>query len=418
VTSQEQIRIIMEWISERQPEGTQWASRATSKLGLEFIDQIKREGSLDLRGQKFVVLGGSADYAMTRLLLEAGAEVLLIAVEDRLNRYAKLVKEADQYPGRLHYVEGGGTNLLEEPHRIAATVLKFADGDKFHVVDFLYLKQFQVQLATVRFALFTAWWMHVASYTAPRTPTVSTQLPRDIAQLGMENFRKQNPVRQAFNIVSRETKYLNRMLPGVFFNAGIVESGGVAVAVNESTDQNCDYVMAGKQRTKLAEALAAVGMLKPTTDPGADIVWGGHSLTERSPITVVDPVVEIAMTTGLAGNDTIDTCLGWAWTDGAAVFGNVQEARDFVGFISLAGIFGETSPYAARNARAYESAAARLAGMAEIFSDGGLASRGNSAEGLMGRLFMMGKITGAENRRWTTLTHGKENRYMRSKDIT
>jgi len=74
--------------------------------------------SLDLSDQRFVILGAGAELAPTKLLLEAGAQVLWLDV-----RTPRL--DPNGYAGRLWFPPSG-TDLLAEPGRVRAIIEGFA----------------------------------------------------------------------------------------------------------------------------------------------------------------------------------------------------------------------------------------------------------------------------------------------------
>ncbi|HEX5657941.1 MAG TPA: hypothetical protein VFX59_12135 [Polyangiales bacterium] len=80
---------------------------------------------LDLRGQRFALLGAGAELASTELLLRAGAEVLWIDVGEP--------------PAGWNVTRAPGVgNLLEQPREIAAAIRAFAADGPVHVGMFAY----------------------------------------------------------------------------------------------------------------------------------------------------------------------------------------------------------------------------------------------------------------------------------------
>ncbi len=90
-------------------------------------------GELDLRGERFAVLGAGAELAPTLPLLEAGARVLWI---DRVEPPEGLTKQSE-LSGELCFVPGGA-DLLEQPAEIAATVARFAEDQPVHLGLYAY----------------------------------------------------------------------------------------------------------------------------------------------------------------------------------------------------------------------------------------------------------------------------------------
>jgi hypothetical protein len=91
-------------------------------------------GSLDLRGQNFVVLGAGAELAATRMLLAAGARVLFIDVAEP----TKLLASSAGLSGMLVTPSTGG-NLLEQPREVLAAIRGFAqEHGPVHLSMFAY----------------------------------------------------------------------------------------------------------------------------------------------------------------------------------------------------------------------------------------------------------------------------------------
>lgn len=110
-------------LADRMAEAHQmtFAARDALRWIVEHIES--QGGSLDLRGQNFVVLGGGAELAATRMLLAAGARVLFIDVADP----KELLSNAAGLRGTLVYPSTGG-NLLEQPREVSAAIRAFADA--------------------------------------------------------------------------------------------------------------------------------------------------------------------------------------------------------------------------------------------------------------------------------------------------
>jgi len=90
-------------------------------------------GRIDLSGHKFVVMGAAAELSPAPLLLAAGADVLWIDVTPP----DAILAKRDDFSGTLHYVQEG-TDLLESPGRIVATIKAFAEADPVHLALFAY----------------------------------------------------------------------------------------------------------------------------------------------------------------------------------------------------------------------------------------------------------------------------------------
>jgi hypothetical protein len=83
---------------------------------------LDAKGCLDLSARRFALLGAAAEIAPTRLLLEAGAEVLWLDVTPPPEKWSM----DDALSGRVVTGEGLG-DLLAKPREIAATISAFAE---------------------------------------------------------------------------------------------------------------------------------------------------------------------------------------------------------------------------------------------------------------------------------------------------
>lgn len=90
-------------------------------------------GRIDLRGQRFALMGAGAELAPTPLLQRAGAEVLWIDIADPKDRLAG----RSDLAGRLHRAPSA-CDLLHRPREVAATIARFAEDGPVHVGMFAY----------------------------------------------------------------------------------------------------------------------------------------------------------------------------------------------------------------------------------------------------------------------------------------
>jgi hypothetical protein len=119
-----------EQISEEGAQALRWALKQDGPLGL---------GSMDLAGQKFLLLGGTAELSPLSLLLGCGADVLTTntstaSIERSL---AAEPTRSRRVPGRLFTVRDG-VDLLATPAEFAASAMNFANGQHLHVGAFAY----------------------------------------------------------------------------------------------------------------------------------------------------------------------------------------------------------------------------------------------------------------------------------------
>ena len=110
-----------------------------AQRGLRWIvEHIEAQGGvLDLRDQRFVLLGAGAELAPTAALLAAGAQVLWVDVSD----HARFLRTRGAHVGAgslLHAAEP--LNLLDEPARVRAAIERFAadSGGPVHLGAFAY----------------------------------------------------------------------------------------------------------------------------------------------------------------------------------------------------------------------------------------------------------------------------------------
>jgi hypothetical protein len=93
----------------------------------------ERGGALDLRGERFAILGAGAELAPTRMLLQAGATVLWVDVAEP----SRALPDLAALPGTL--VRGAtASNLLEAPAEVAAAISAFAADGPVHLINFAY----------------------------------------------------------------------------------------------------------------------------------------------------------------------------------------------------------------------------------------------------------------------------------------
>ncbi|HEY6881697.1 MAG TPA: hypothetical protein VI299_26905 [Polyangiales bacterium] len=170
------------------------------KQGIEVLDRLRQayqlsEGAyaalkwimeqehVDLRGERFVLLGAGAELAPTEFLLRAGAEVLWIDVSDPGRARAL---------GSLTHAPGVG-NLLEQPREIAAAIRAFADGAPVHIGMYAYApgasKEWRLGAAmnAIVASLEPALLRSVSLLISPTTPAVLSEDTLQAAELRKAN---------------------------------------------------------------------------------------------------------------------------------------------------------------------------------------------------------------------------------------
>lgn len=118
---------------ERLHDAHQLTDAARAALGWIVEHIAQRGGKLDLRGQRFALLGAGAELAPTRLLLRAGASVLWV---DPADPARALAGESGLSGVVVRAPEAA--NLLERPREIAAAIAQFAAEGPVHVGLFAY----------------------------------------------------------------------------------------------------------------------------------------------------------------------------------------------------------------------------------------------------------------------------------------
>lgn len=131
---------------------------------LWVADRVERgDGKLDLRGQRFALLGAGAELAPTEMLLHAGADVLWIdraVVPERLRHgdFAGRLFVPSGAGGSHHPGEGQSIDLLADPGRARAAILAFwqaGDETPLHLGLYAYApgKGRELRLAAVMDAI-------------------------------------------------------------------------------------------------------------------------------------------------------------------------------------------------------------------------------------------------------------------------
>ncbi len=178
------------------------------------------EGRVDLRGEKFALLGGTAELSPLIYLLRAGAEVFTTSRHSSLE---KILHRAGEFSGKLVYCEEGA-DLLTQPAQIAATISSFAQGQSVHVGSFAYAggKGKELRLAIAMNAITEAASEVVASIIFYPSPTIIAEVSEQMAQRAIEGISKRSkpwPLlmracsRGAWycpNIVTRENRFWTR----------------------------------------------------------------------------------------------------------------------------------------------------------------------------------------------------------------
>jgi len=173
-----------------------------------------------LRGRKFVLLGGTAELSPLANLLSAGADVLTThSSPGSLHR--KIASELDNiaYPGRLFCI-GDGFDLLVSPGKFSQTVVEsFTKGEKVDVGLFAYKggggrewRLAAVMDGIVRKVLRRGLLRSVTYYLSP---SMITEISASTAALSVERFNQQYSLdKHLFNLLTFNSLWKRNVLEG------------------------------------------------------------------------------------------------------------------------------------------------------------------------------------------------------------
>jgi hypothetical protein len=200
-----------------------------------IIERIESQGGvLDLRDQRFVLLGAGAELAPTAALLNAGAQVLWVDVATP-ERFLK-----------AHGVEAGTLlestqplNLLENPALVRATIERFAaDGGAVHLGAFAYASG-----ASQEWRLGAA-MNAIAASTAPGTLASLAMLvsPTTVATLQPESVRAAQVLLQNESLWKTTFRHAGLLTKPGSFAANGVNIGLSTVSIQGLSYQAAQYV--------------------------------------------------------------------------------------------------------------------------------------------------------------------------------
>ena len=157
---------------------------------------------LDLRGQKFVLLGGTAELSPLALLLDLGADVLTThssqaSLERRMTAEPGSIV---RFPGRLFSVPGG-IDLLATPVEFAATITEFAAGDAVHIGALAYKggqgREWRLAAAMDAIIRYVRRADLLRSVFAYLTPSMTVQLSHETAAVAARRLTEASSSRTA-----------------------------------------------------------------------------------------------------------------------------------------------------------------------------------------------------------------------------
>jgi hypothetical protein len=218
-------------------------TEAAARALIWMLDRAAADGGvLDLRGQRFALLGAGAELSPARFLLRAGADVLWVDLASP----AALLTDGNtpgSLSGVLHHVPSA-SNLLEAPRAIKQAILRFADAKPVHLGMFAYAagssREWRLGAAMTAIAsqLDPA---RVASVSLLISPTTAAVLDAECVSEAQSRYEKRSFWKKALGPAN-----LLRA-PGHF------ESGGVSVGLSTVSIQGLSY-QAAQYISKLATA--------------------------------------------------------------------------------------------------------------------------------------------------------------------
>jgi hypothetical protein len=231
---------------------------ATQSAADALIDVSRRaeHDGLSLRGQRFVLIGAGAELSPVYHLLQAGAEVLWL---DLQNPPADHLLEP-RLAGALHYVDGG-VDLLTQPAAVRATIERFAEeGAPVHLGLYAFAPgdARELRLDLTFLAL-------VQSLDARRLASVLLLLsPTSASPVSSEDAELADERRKAASAVQRALLRTGPLAPGH------VEVAGGRVACAVVAQQGVSYQVGEYVAKRLgAEALFEYGNTLSDAAPGA-----------------------------------------------------------------------------------------------------------------------------------------------------
>jgi hypothetical protein len=317
---------------ERLYDAYQLTGAARTALGW-IVDHIaQRGGKLDLRGQRFVLLGAGAELAPTRLLLRAGASVLWIDPADP----ARALAGESGLSGVLVRAPDA-CNLLERPREIASAITQFAAEGPVHIGMFAYAGG-----ASQEWRLGAAMTAITASLDPALVRSVSLLVsPTTASVLGQESLRAEG-VRRAGTPAWQQLLATARLLqaPGHYAEHG-QHVALATVSIQGLSYQAAQYI----SKIAAAETFAAYGT-------------GLHDQRAAAPVTVSANVAGITRTRSLS-HPLFEAAFAGAHHFGVRIF-DASTTRALSGLLILHDLLNPSAPGAAASGGEARERAARL----------------------------------------------------------
>jgi hypothetical protein len=201
------------------------------------LDAI-REHVLDLSGEKFVLLGGTAELSPLGILLSLGADVLTThaSMSSLTTRLASDIGESAECSGRLFVVDGG-VDLLSTPVELSRSICEFARGSRVHLGVLAYKggEAREWRLAAVMDGIARAirdvgLLKSIFYYL---TPSMTTEISRETAAVAQSRLRTERSV---------WTEFVRTASIDVLFRPNIVRSGETFWTRSVLPDQGASYM--------------------------------------------------------------------------------------------------------------------------------------------------------------------------------
>lgn len=283
-----------------------------------IIDYTAAQGGrIDLREERFVILGAAAELAPTRLLLRAGASVLWIDLADPV----RAIPATRELSGTLVHTDHAD-NLLERPREIAAAIAAFAADGPVHVGMYAYAAgasqewRLGAAMQAIVASLDPALVRSVSLLVSPTTPSI---LQPETVQAAVERGRRA-PAWQ--RLLARLRAFQK---PG-HYHAGGVDIARATVAVQGLSYQAAQYIA----KIVAAESYAAYGV---SFAEGAD-----------APLTVSANVAGITRTRSLS-HPLFEAAFAGAHHFGVRIF-DPATTRALNGLLTLHDLLNPSAPSA------------------------------------------------------------------------
>jgi hypothetical protein len=217
------------WITEKAREGLAWASERAGDAG--WIEN-------HLRGEKFALLGGTAELSPIGELLMAGADVFTThRSEQKLDELIAQNIGPDSPSGRLFYANDG-SDLLMQWTAIADTIIeKFSEGRKIHVCALAYAggqgQEWRLSAAMDGVIRRIRAAGLLGSVTYYLSPSVTTEISVETAEVSEARFREADTVAK---------RVLNTVAMGCLWQKNVIEVAGRHWSRSLLSAQGASYI--------------------------------------------------------------------------------------------------------------------------------------------------------------------------------